>query len=418
MTPTPDSRRSFLLVAGLMGYWGFVDALNGAAAPFMAREFGLDDVEITRTFGWMSVGAIGTYALARWADHAGRRRVLLWTLLLLGPLCLASAVAPGLAGFVSVQIGVWALKGLLYILVPVMITEVLSTTERAKGQGWAGFAGSLGAGLSFILVALFEPLPGSWRWVWAIGGLALLAVLPLRRMLAESQHFEAASARGDTRRARVRDLLGPRYRRRSLAALAIGGLVPMVVAGTQTWFLYYPVEHLGLEPFVATLIVLAGGGVSLVGFPLGGYLSERFGRRPTFGIAATLYVFANYAFYHVSADFPVHPALGLTPALAGMVLLSSVSAVPMRVTLTELFPTALRATLSGGVAIATAVGAALAYFASSALSARLGGLPDAVSVLGLGMPVAALIFLLFLPETRGLDLHEEDEALRRETGAG
>jgi Na+/melibiose symporter-like transporter len=293
---------------------------------------------------------------------------------------------------------------------------VLPTTERAKGQGWAGFAGSLGAGLSFVSIALVEPLPGNWRWAWALGGLALLAVIPLRRRLPESQHFEAVSERGDTERARVRDLFSPRYRKRTLGALAIGFLVPMVVAGTQSWFVYYPVQHLGLEPFVATLIVLGGGGVSLVGFPLGGYLSERFGRRPTFSVTATLYVFANYAFYHVHADFPIHPALGLAPAVAGMTLLSSACAVPMRATLTELFPTALRATLSGGAAIAMALGTAVAYFASSALSAWLGGLPAAASVLGLGLPLAVAFFLFFLPETRGLELHEEDEALHRETG--
>jgi hypothetical protein len=63
-----------------------------------------------------------------------------------------------------------------------------------------------------------------------------------------------------------------------------------------------------------------------------------------------------------------------------------------------------------------ALGTAVAYFASSALSAWLGGLPAAASVLGLGLPLAVAFFLFFLPETRGLELHEEDEALHRETG--
>ena len=415
--PSAETRRPFLLLAGMMGYWGLVDALNGAAAPFMAREFGLDDVAITRTFGWMSLGAIGTYALARWADHTGRRRVLLWTIALLGPLCVASALAPSLEAFVGVQVGLWALKGLLYILVPVMITEVLPIDQRARGQGWAGFAGTLGAGMAFILVPIVAPLPGGWRWVWALGGLALLAVLPLRRMLPESEHFEAASERGDTERVRVRDLLRPRYRARTLAAVVIGGLVPMVVAGTQSWLVYYPIQHLELEPIVATAVVLLGGGVSLVGFPLGGAFSERFGRKPTFALAATLYVFANHLYYHVPKDFPVHPALGLLPSLAALTLFSAAAAVPMRATLTELFPTALRATLQGAVAISAAFGTAFAFFAGSWLSEVLGGLPNASSVLGLGMPLAALLFVLVLPETRGLDLREQDEVLHRETEA-
>ncbi len=288
MSPKPDPRRSLLLLAGMMGYWGFVDSLNGAAAPFLAREFGLGEVGITRTFGWMSLGAIGTYALAHWADRAGRRRVFLWTVLLLAPLSVGSALAPGLGGYIAVQVLLWGLKGLLATLIPVMITEVLPLAERARGQGRVGFAGSLDAGLAFVLIPLVAPLPGGWRWAWAVGGLVIAAMIPLRRWLPESEHFVRASALGDTRRAQLRDLRVPRYRTRILAVLSICALFPFAIAGTQSWFIYYPVEHLGLPPWVTTFSVVLGGTISLVGFPLGGLLSERWGRRPTFTLAASL----------------------------------------------------------------------------------------------------------------------------------
>ncbi len=395
-----------------MLYWGFVDSMNGAAAPFLAREFGLDDVGITRTFGWMSIGAVGTYALARWADRTGRRRVLLWTVLLLGPLSLASALAPGLGGFVAAQIGLWGLKGLLAVLLPVMVTEVLPTAERARGQGWVGFAGSLGAGLAFILIASLEDVPGSWRWGWVVASLVVLAVPFLRRAVRESHHYERVATRGDTAETRVRDLLGPEFRTRTVVVVAIGTLFPFVIAGTQSWFIYYPVEHLGLAPLVATASVLVGGTMSLGGFPLGGFLSERFGRRPTFAVAGLLYAVANYAYYHVGTDFPVHPALGLILSLAVLTLLSAIAAVPFRATATEIFPTALRATVSGATAMGMGVGTVAAYFAASGLSAWLGGLPAAASALGLGLPLAALLFLFFLPESRGLDLELQDDARR------
>ncbi|MCP3985017.1 MAG: MFS transporter [bacterium] len=406
-----DESRSVLLLAGLMGYWGFADVLNAAAAPFLAREFGLDDVSISRTFGWISIGALGTYALARWADRRGRRRVLLWTLLLMSPLCILTALAPGLKGFIGVQVFTQAFKGLLVILVPVMVTESLSTETRARGHGWVSLAGSLGAGLGMILVASSENVPGTWRWVWGAAAAGILGVPLLRRVLPESQHFERASAAGDTASAMVRDLLGPRYRRRTIALLIVSGLFPMVIAATQTWLIYFPVQHLGLEPVVATAVVIGGGGVALVGFPLGGHLSERWGRRPTFLVSSVLFTGATWGFYHVSGDFPVHPAFGLALGMVAMSLCSSAGVVPLRAAVTELFPTALRATISGGAAIASALGAITAYFATSVLSAWLGGLPAAASLLSLGMPTAGILFFLALPETRGRAIEDEDSAL-------
>ena len=105
--------------------------------------------------------------------------------------------------------------------------------------------------------------------------------------------------------------------------------------------------------------------------------------------------------------------MGLAGALAAMTMLSAVSAVPMRATATELFPTALRATVSGANAIAMALGTLAAFFTTSGLSALLGGLPVAASLLGLALPLAAAIFLFLLPETRGVEIEEEDEALHR-----
>lgn len=396
-----------------MAYWGFLDSLNSSAAPFLAQEFGLDDVGITRLFAWMSLGAVGTVALARWADRRGRRRVLIATVVFLGPLCLATAVAPVLGAFLVFQIGVWGLKGLLQVLIPVMVTEVAPIEDRATGQGWVGMAGALGAGLTFILVPALAPLPFGWRWAWVVAAMGLLFVPFLRRALPESPHFERVAASGSAV-VGVGVLLRRRYRRRTLAGLAVAFLYPLVIAATQSWFIYYPVQHLGLDPWIATLSVLVGGGVSLVGFPVGGALSGRWGRRPTFGLAAGAYAIANTAYFSVDQDFPLPILAGLIPALAAMTLLNGMATTPLRASLTELFPTALRATFSGAAALATGLGAVCGYFACSLLTDALGSLSQAVILIGLGMPIAALIFVLLLPETRGIALETEDEALEEE----
>ncbi len=407
--PARPHLRTLRLLAGLMAYWGFLDSLNSSAAPFLAQEFGLDDVGITRLFGWMSVGAVGTVALARWADRTGRRRVLLATVFVLGPLALASAAAPALWILLVLQVGVWALKGLLQVLIPVMVTEVAPVEDRATGQGWIGMAGALGAGLTFIIVPAVASLPGGWRWAWVLAAGGLLFLPFLRRALPESPHYERVSAESDEV-VGPRVLLESRYRRRSLAGFAVALLHPMAIASTMSWYVYFPVQHLGLDPWIATLSVLVGGGVSLVGFPLGGMLSERWGRRPTFGISSALYALATWAYFEVDAEWS-WPLAGLIPALCAMTLLNATTATPLRAALTELFPTALRATFSGAIALAAGVGAVAGYFACSWLTGWLGGLPAAATALGLVMPLAGLVFVGLLPETRGVALEDEDAAL-------
>ena len=60
-----DAARPVLgTLAVLMAFWGYADAVNAAAAPFIAREFGLDDSGIAWTFGFMALGALAFAFLA------------------------------------------------------------------------------------------------------------------------------------------------------------------------------------------------------------------------------------------------------------------------------------------------------------------------------------------------------------------
>ena len=72
---------------------------------------------------------------------------------------------------------------------------------------------------------------------------------------------------------------------------------------------------------------------------------------------------------------------------------------------TELFPTHLRATYAGWLALATALAGIATHFALSGLTLLLSGLPAAVTLLAVVTVAPALaIFLATVPETRGLTL--------------
>jgi putative MFS transporter len=404
---SPDRRETSLIMASLaflMAYWGYVDAVNMAAAPHLAHDFGLGDSAIAAAFGWTAVGALASFPIARAADRRGRKRVLLGCVAALAPLSLLTALAPSLWVFVAAQVLVQALKGVLMTVVPVMVAEALPTARRAGGQALVGAAGTLGSGLALGVVAAFAYVPGDWRWGWGLAALGILALPLARRSLAESALFAHAAATGEAQRSRARELFAPTLRTRTLGILTVGTFYSFATAGSQSWLIYHPVRNLGLEPWVATAVVISGGAFSLVGFPLGGWLCERWGRRRTFAAAGVFFVAAALAVYRVPAGFAPHPGWALGLCFAGMSLAASAALVPMRAAGTELFPTRLRGAISGALAIAAAVAVVAVNFSVALLAAVLEGIAPAASVVATGMLLAALVFLATLPETRGVDL--------------
>ncbi len=402
-----DSRQTRPIMASLgflMAYWGYVDAVNMAAAPHLARGFGLGDSGIAAAFGWTAVGALASFPIARAADRRGRRRVLLACVAALAPLSLVTALAPSLWIFIAAQVVVQALKGVLMTVIPVMVAESLPSGRRAGGQALVGAAGTLGSGLALGVVAACAALPGDWRWGWGVATLGILALAFARRRLVESIHFARAVATGEARRSRARELFAPHLRTRTLGIVAVATLYSFATSGAQSWLIYHPVRNLGLEPWVATAVVISGGAFSLVGFPLGGWLCERWGRRYTFAVASVVFVGAALAFYRVPADFAPHPGWALGLCFAGMSLAASAALVPLRAAGTEVFPTRLRGAISGALAIAAAVAVVAVNFSVALLAALLAGIAAAASVVATALLLAALVFLATLPETRGVEL--------------
>ena len=163
-------------------------------------------------------------------------------------------------------------------------------------------------------------------------------------------------------------------------------------------------RNLGLEAWIATVVVIVGGSVSLLGYAVGGRLCESWGRRWTFAVAGLGFVVATFAFYRVPADLSPHPGLGLGLGFAGMSAAAAAGLVPLRAATTELFPTPLRGAISGGLAVGTAASLATVNFSVALLAQVLGGIAPAASAVSTAMLLAAAIFLATLPESRGLEL--------------
>jgi len=395
----------------LGAYAVYVQSLSGVVAPFVAKEFGLGDAGITGIAGWISLGALGAALLTRLADRHGRRNILLLSFALLPLLSLATAFAPGVASYTLAQLGVNALFVTLLAGIVVVISEQAADGERAAGQAWFGLAGAIGGGLALGLAGAADRLPGGWRSLWLVAVLPALATLHVRRALRETGRFEHAREQGKVDSTRAGDLFRGAYRQRAIGLLVVSFLRPIALVATATWPFYHMVKTLGLPPASASLVFLVGGGIGQLGYPLGARLSNRWGRRPTSVAGSFVAVAAGILFFWVPAGpAALVPLAVLTAASQAAIAVLSLSD---RLIGTELFPTALRATFAGASALMQAGAAITAQFGLSLLATPLGGLAPAITWLSAATFVPAIIvFLMVVPETRGLSLERaalEDE---------
>lgn len=392
------------------------------AAPGVARTFHLGDRGIVFLAGIISLGSLGTFALTRLADRRGRRRALLLAFAGLPPLAVASGLSPVVWVYAMAQMGSVACFGTLRSVTMVAVTEVADEGRRARAQGFFGVASALGGAVPLGMAALLEASPGGWRWLFAALGLAVVALPFVWRRLHETLRFEDARARGATRRARVRDLLSSRYRRRALGLTAAGVLRSAALTAMGAWAWYHAVRTLGLPPWLVAVVYASGGGLGMLGVPMGALLSERWGRRPAFAFGLLVTLIGGIGFFHVPGGMGRATLAMLAAAFFCFNFGTQAFGVADRLVDTELFPTPLRATYVGMRSIGEAFAQTSAQFGLSVLVAAMGSLSGAITVLAAGAAIPSLgLFLYSASESRGMRLEVsalEEEGSGAHTGPG
>jgi 2-amino-4-hydroxy-6-hydroxymethyldihydropteridine diphosphokinase len=396
-------RRLVSVLFALSLVQGSAWAINGNASRYLAQDFGLDEVALPLYFALFGLGTFGTLALSRLADRVGRRRLLVVSVQALPAFALVSLLAPSPALYALAQIGVVAALATFGAISAVVVTEELPLATRARGQGQLGLASGLGAGLATALLALAVDVLGSWRWLWLLPLASVLCLPWLRRALPETGRFELARDLGQVQASQMLELLRSRYRTRALGVLVAAFLGNAANVAALTWGMFHLLDDLALPQVTASAVMLVGGALAIAGFPLGGRLCDRLGRRWTGVVGSLLSSVLAVLFFWLPPGTPqLVPLLALAFGLGGMARTAKM--VAWRISATELFPTRLRAAVQGWAALIGAVSGVTAQLGTAALVPLAGGLAPAASLVALlGIP-AALVFLVWVPETRGVEL--------------
>ncbi|MFN8071131.1 MAG: MFS transporter [Mycobacterium sp.] len=269
---------------------------------------GNQTAQLLNTAGVFAVGflvrPLGGWMFGRYADRFGRRAALTLSVTLMGAGSLGIAVLPGYA-----QIGALApvllvaarlLQGLSlggeYGTSATYLSEVATPHRRgfySSFQYVTLTSGQLLAlGVQIVLQQLLtadQMHAWGWRIAFAIGALAAVTVMWLRRTMDESENFVLAVEDG-SERGSLKVLLTYPRECLTVVGLTLGGTIAFYTFTTYMQKFMINTTGLGKEQvtvinFVALVIFV---GVQ----PLFGALSDRIGRRPlliAFGIGATLF---------------------------------------------------------------------------------------------------------------------------------
>jgi MFS family permease len=358
----------------------------------------------TRPLGGVLIGAF--------ADRAGRRPAMLLTITLITLGTLGLALTPSYESIGLAAPLIVVLCRLIQGLAlggevgpsSAFLIEAAPPGRRGLFASWQsgsqGVAALAAGAMGLVLTGSLPPAEmqaWGWRVPFLLGLLLVPVAIYLRRHMPETLHEAPVNAANSG--------LAGLKRQRGLIALTVlvilGGTVSTYANSFMTT---YAITTLKMPPVVAMGATVVVGLCTLVFALLGGWLSDRFGRKPTMlwprVAAAVLTVPAFMLLVAQPTAAMLFAVTGFLTALTGISAAASLVAIP------ELLPRGVRAT---GMSIAYAVGVSLfggtTQFVITWLIAVTGN-PAAPAWYVAGASVITAVAMLAMPESRDLALED------------
>ncbi len=346
---------------------------------------------------------IGGATLGRLADIMGRRPVMILNMCMIAAFAILSSFAGNAAELIIMRLLMGIGIGAGYPIGSTYVADVSPSHDRGARMtlafcGW-GF-GALACGLvGWILLSMVSPNLG-WRLMLASGAIpAIIALVVIRtRCLPESHCWKSSQSLEPLP---FRTLLRQGYRSTTLAALLPWFLMDLPVYGIG---LLIPTVLLQLHVGGSNAVVLSTCGLSiftLLGFAIAYYTIDRIGRRQLqiIGFIGMAVLFTILAIAGAGIN-----KFALLAMFAGIQIF--INAGPNTTTwivAAEVFPTRLRASGQGSATAFSRIGAASGAFFLPVIDAKA-GLGAAFAVVAVASVVAAIITMMYLPETARCEL--------------
>lgn len=335
-------------------------ALFGYFAPIIGRLFFPDDdplASLLQTFGVFAVGflmrPVGGLIFGHIGDRLGRKRALEWSVLLMaGPTTLIGLLpaydrlgelAPILLTLIRILQGISV--GGEFIGSMSFLGEHATDDRRGLHASWSAVSATAGVLLGSAVAALANAVfphdqlaAYGWRIPFLMGVLVAGAGLWLRLGVDESPSFTRAAREGEV----VQSPLWEAVRTDRAAVVRTCAMAMMMATGFYLPFVWIATWlsdlHRPRLPQALTVNSIAMTAL-LVFQPLGGWLSDRLGRRKVMLAGALIYAVLTWPLFRLleEATFPAALAALLVYALG-----SGLYAGPACAVYAEQFPTRTR----------------------------------------------------------------------------
>jgi MFS family permease len=397
---TPKERRTMTACWAGWTLDGFDGQLYSYVVPTMMALWGLS-AGAAGSIGMITLltSSLGGWLAGSLSDRFGRVRVLQIMILWYSVFTALCGMAQNFDQLFVLR----ALHGLGFggewAAGSVLIGEVIRDKYRGRAVGFVQTGAAFGPGAAALAYSgLFYVLPEStaWRVLFFVGILPAFLVFWIRRNVDESAAFHARAARPPT--ATLKQLFSAFQHRYLWLTLKVTLMVTGAQGGVfavQFWMTAYLRQERHMTASAAGLYFFVQMLGALIGFIIGAYVSDAWGRKWTFGISAfTTFVMIMVFIFVPMNDFWLL-LCGIPLSVA--ILMKFAAMGPY---MTELYPTEVRGTgqgfcYNGGRAIGSVFPTMVGYASASM------GLGVAIAVFcGLSC-MLTLTMLIFLPETRG-----------------
>lgn len=414
------------LIGSTIENYDFLSYGTAAALYLGDAFFPGDDPVLTMlsTFVVFGVGfasrPIGAVIGGHLGDRIGRKFILIASLLVVGIATFGIGLLPTYA-----TIGVWA----PVLLVTLRLIQgvghgfewggaVLMTTEHAaeEKRGLMASMPQLGVPVGMLLANLAflftRDLTGDWAWrmPFLLSAILVAYGMFLRIGIKESPEFTAIKESNQIHKNPVGTVIRKDWRN----ILRIFGLRMAETGGfylTTTFAVSY-VQQNGLAESSTTLLaIVIASLIGLVGYPVSGWLGDRFGRKPVFlvgSVVAIIFAFPMFLMLHTG-----EPVIIILALVTSLVFSHDPLFVVEASWFSELFPAGVRSSgISLGYQGASVIGGFVPFIATAMMSAFDWQGP---AMLFVALGVISLIATLLTPETAPQVLARRKAAEPRES---
>jgi metabolite-proton symporter len=391
--------------------------LYGTAAALVFNELFFPTLDpLAGTLSAYATFAIGFVArplggavFGHYGDRLGRKRVLVWSLVVMG-------VATAGIGLVPTYERVGVLAPILLVVLRFLQGfgvggewggAVLLAVEHSGGER-RGFHGSwpqtgVPAGLLlstsvFAALSAWLPEPAFLAWGWRVPFLVSVVLIAIglfvRLRILETPVFEKLEQDGRKSSNPLLDVLRE-HPRELLIGTGLRFAQNVVFYVYTVFVLSYGEETLGYPRSDVLRGVVLASILGLVSLPLWSYLSDRIGRRPVYLTGAVLSLVVAFPCFWLIEAGPGFMALAI---VLGLNLGHDMMYGPMAAYLSELFGAHVRYSGASLVyQLATVFSGGVAPFVATLLLARYGA--DAVAAYVAGCCAVTVVAAWFAPET-------------------